>query len=259
LKINSTNGGSVHAVVPVKALEKSKTRLSSILHPKERAQLTMAMLMDVLSALRKSSIIDSIMVVSTDRNVLRLGQQLGINSLRETPKRGLNGAINQVIGRCKWENSAVLVVHADLPLLTPREVDTFLREAQGCSVTIGPSKDEIGTNAMVLNPARVIRPAFGKESYKRHISILHRKKLHFKVQSSQGFGFDIDEPEDLLELMNHKTRNNTARFLRQIREQDFQKLRRGIQNNSKVRLAPKCPIESENGKAAPALTFARGN
>jgi len=224
LKITGANRGSIHAIVPVKVLAKSKTRLSRVLQPKERTALTLAMLFDVLAALRGSRMIGSITIVSADRNVLRFGQRLGANSLRETPRRGLNNAIGQVIRKCKLENSTVLVIHADLPLLTGKEVNTLLREARGCPIAIVPSEDETGTNAMVLNPARVIRPAFGKGSYKRHISIFQREKLQFKVQRIQGFAFDIDEPKDLLELMRHKGRNNTARFLRAMRERDLQKV-----------------------------------
>jgi 2-phospho-L-lactate guanylyltransferase len=247
----------MHAVVPVKALAKSKTRLSSILSVNEREQLTVAMLVDVLSALKKSNMIDSITVVSTDRTVLKLGQQLGVNSLREKPARGLNSAITQVIRKREWENSIVFVVHADLPLLTPEEVNAFLRGAQHFPVTIGPSKDGIGTNAMVLNPARVIRPAFGSGSYKRHISLFHRKRLQFRVQFTQGFGFDVDNPEDLLELMEHKARTKTAHFLTGISQQDVQKSLH-IQNKTKLHRAPKPSTETEERKVAPVLAFARG-
>lgn len=223
MKIDRANADSVHVVVPLKVLRKSKTRLSPILQPKERAELTIAMLEDVLSALMKSSMVDSITVVSADRSALRLVRQLGADSLQEGRRRGLNNAIGHVIRKRKLRNSAVLVVHADLPLLTCREVSTFLREAQGCPIAIAPSKDETGTNAMLLNPARIIRPAFGKESYRRHLSILDHKRIRFKVQRVRGFGFDIDEPKDLLELMHHRARNSTAQFLSAMRDRDFQK------------------------------------
>lgn len=223
MKNGRINPNLVHAVVPLKVLKKSKTRLSPILEPKERAELTIAMLEDVLSALKKSSMVDSITVVSADRNVLRYVRQLGADSLAEGRRRGLNNAIRQVIRKRKLSNSVVLVVHADLPLLTSGEVCAFLKEAQDCPIAIAPSKDETGTNAMLLNPAQIIHPAFGKESYRRHLSILDRKRIPFKVQRIRGFGFDIDEPNDLLELMHNGARNKTARFLRAIRNRDYQR------------------------------------
>ena len=214
----------------------------------------MAMLADVLSALKKSRMIDSITVVSPDSNVLRFGQRFGVNVLREKPARGLNSAIAQVIRKRKWENAIVFIVHADLPLLTPVEVDTILRRGRTCPVTIGPSKDGIGTNSMVLNPARVIRPSFGSGSYKRHISLFHRKRLQFRVQLSQGFGFDVDNPDDLLELMGHKKRTNSLNFLRIITQQDLQRSLH-LQNGTKLRVSPKPRTETENGKAMPLLVF----
>ena len=207
----------MHAIVPLKALAKSKTRLSPVLEPRERAELTIAMLKDVLSALHKSSVIGSITVVSADRNALRLARILGAKALREGRKRGLNNAISHVIHKCNLRNSAVLLVHADLPLLTAREVNTFLREARDCPIAIAPSRDETGTNAMLLKPGCIMRTAFGKKSYRRHLLILDKKKVRFRVQRMRGFGFDIDEPKDLLDLMHYRLRSNTAQFLCSIR------------------------------------------
>ena len=56
---------SVYAVVAVKGLDTSKKRLSSVLSPQERTQLTLAMLEDVLNALQTSTI-DKIVIVSND-------------------------------------------------------------------------------------------------------------------------------------------------------------------------------------------------
>ena len=56
---------SVYAVVAVKGLDTSKKRLSSVLSPQERTQLTLAMLEDVLSALQTPSV-DKTVVVSND-------------------------------------------------------------------------------------------------------------------------------------------------------------------------------------------------
>jgi 2-phospho-L-lactate guanylyltransferase (CobY/MobA/RfbA family) len=70
---------------------------------------------------------------------------------------------------------------------------------------------------MLLQPAEILRPSFGKDSYKRHISILDQKGIPFSVQSVRGFGFDIDEPKDLLDLMQLNARANTENFLKSIR------------------------------------------
>jgi 2-phospho-L-lactate guanylyltransferase len=146
-----------------------------------------------------------------------VAEQFNAHFLNEGEPRGLNDAIRFVVAKRKLEKSALLVVHADLPLLTPLEVRVFLEKADGYPVVIAPSKDESGTNAMLLQPAEILRPSFGKDSYKRHISILDQKGIPFSVQSVRGFGFDIDEPKDLLDLMQLNARANTENFLKSIR------------------------------------------
>jgi len=217
MRIKDDSSDSINAVVPVKGLSKSKSRLSSVLQPKERTELTMVMLQDVLSALTKSRMLDSVTVVSTDWRASRIARQFDVSFLQEGRTRGLNNAIRFVVRKRGLSESALLIVHADLPLLTPPEVCNFLKEANGYPIVIAPSKDETGTNAMLLRPARIMQSSFGKESYRRHILMMEQKRILFKVQKMRGFGFDIDEPNDLLDLMNQDAQANTARFLSLIR------------------------------------------
>ena len=55
----------VYAIVPVKRIGVSKRRLSESLSPQERKSLTVAMLEDVLKAL-KASVVTKVLVVSND-------------------------------------------------------------------------------------------------------------------------------------------------------------------------------------------------
>lgn len=211
---SSNNSDAINAVVPLKELDRSKSRLSPILKPSQRAELTKAMLQDVLGALTESGSVDSITVVSADKRAQKVTEQFNAYFLNEGEPRGLNNAIRFAVSEREMEKSALLVVHADLPLLTPLEVRVFLKEANGYPVVIAPSKDESGTNAMLLQPAEVLRPSFGKDSYNRHLSILDQKGIAFSVQSVRGFGFDIDEPKDLLDLTQLNAGENTENFLR---------------------------------------------
>jgi 2-phospho-L-lactate guanylyltransferase (CobY/MobA/RfbA family) len=61
---------TLYAVVPVKKLGVSKRRLSTVFTPQERKQLTLAMLEDVLAAL-KASAVDKILVIGEDPRVQR--------------------------------------------------------------------------------------------------------------------------------------------------------------------------------------------
>ncbi len=219
MKMRSRELESVHAIVPVNILSKSKARLSPVLRPTERQQLSVAMLKDVLAALRIAGRVRQVTVVSADKSVRGIARRFGGTFLWEGKRRGLNKGIRLAIRNSERKGaSAVLVIHSDLPLIKPKEIDEFLEESQGCSVALTPSKDGSGTNALLLNPPQVIRPVFGKDSFRRHLLSARQRGAASKVLRFRGIGFDIDKPQDLVALMRRPSRNETGRFLRANRE-----------------------------------------
>jgi 2-phospho-L-lactate guanylyltransferase len=219
LKTRSHQVGRVHAVVPLNVLRKSKARLSPILRPAEREQLSVAMLKDVLTALRRARRIQSVTVVSADKGVRRICKRLGASFLWEGRRRGLNSGVKLAVRHAQRRGaSSVLVIHSDLPLLKPLEVDMFLKRSEGCSVALTPSKDRDGTNALLMSPPQVIRPVFGKDSFRKHLSLAKQRKARSRVLLFNGIGFDVDTPMDLVELMRQPLRNETGRVLRAYRK-----------------------------------------
>lgn len=218
MKIRSPHLGSIHAVVPVNVLRKSKARLSRILSGRDREQLTVTMLADVLSALRNVRRIRSVTVVSADKDVRKIALRFGANFLCEGKRRGLNKGVRLAIRNSERRGaSAVLVIHADLPLLTSLEIHRFLVESRGYQMALTPSRDGRGTNALLLRPPQVIPPVFGKDSFRRHLWVASRRGISRKVLRLRGISFDMDEPRDLFTLMRHPGRNETGLFLRTLR------------------------------------------
>jgi 2-phospho-L-lactate guanylyltransferase len=197
-------------------------RLSSLLNSKERAELTIAMLKDVLFALSTARRVESVTVVSADRRLRAIVERYGAGFVWEAPRRGLNKAIMLAIRQTpKPDTAAILIVHADLPLLRGRDIDRFLQLSSDYAVAINPSKDGAGTNALLLERSTMIRPAFGKNSCKRHKLLAKSKKLRFRVVRLAGIGLDIDEPIDLLHLVMQESGRNTERFLQSIKSQEM--------------------------------------
>jgi 2-phospho-L-lactate guanylyltransferase len=177
------------------------------------------MLKDVLSALRRAKRIHSVTTVSGDKSVRRICKRLGASFLWEGRRRGLNRGVKLAVRHAQQRGaSSVLVIHSDLPLLKPLEVDTFLKRSEGYSVALTPSKDRDGTNALLMSPPQVIRPVFGKDSFRRHLSLAKRRKARSRVLLFNGIGFDLDTPRDLVELMRRPLRNETGRVLRALRK-----------------------------------------
>jgi 2-phospho-L-lactate guanylyltransferase len=204
---------SVHAIVPMKIIRKSKTRLTS-LGPKERARLTVAMLSNVLVALGKSRGIRDVTVVSADMGVSTIAHRYGAKFLWEGKRPELNKALRLAIRRLgHTKTEAVMIVHADLPLLTARNIDRFLIRSKNFEVAIVPCKNGTGTNALLLRPSSAISPVFGKASFKTHLSQAKKGKLRWTSLRISGIQFDLDDPEDLCKFMRYHARGKAFRFL----------------------------------------------
>ncbi|MGD0645230.1 MAG: 2-phospho-L-lactate guanylyltransferase [Candidatus Bathyarchaeia archaeon] len=198
----------VYAVVPVKSLGASKKRLSSVLNPQERRQLTLAMLEDVLGALQ-TSVVDDTVVVSNDLRVSDVVGKFGAMYLAQKTS-GLNSAIEEATEWCVQEGAeAVLVLPADIPLLSSADVDKIveLGNFKGQTVVLSPSYNG-GTNAIFQNPPNLIHMCFGSRSFARHIKEAQSKGVCVKLNYSTSVATDIDSSEDLSKL--RKAESNTA-------------------------------------------------
>lgn len=210
---------TVYAIVPVNVLKSSKARLAPTLDALNRGRLSEAMLVDVLRALRKVRRINGITVVSADFSVRRIARRMGVRFLWEGRRRGLNKGVRLALHDALQRSaSAALILPADIPLITPDEVSRFLNLSDGYPVSLAPSKDGGGTNALLLRPPEIIRPAFGKNSFRRHQSIALRKGLRPRVVKLKGIALDVDEPSDLTLLKRRPFRTETGRFLKSIEE-----------------------------------------
>jgi 2-phospho-L-lactate/phosphoenolpyruvate guanylyltransferase len=203
---------STFAVVPVKTLLKSKTRLSNFFTIQERPLFTLAMLEDVLNAL-KSSKVNSTVVVCSDSTVEGLVKKFGMTFLNET-QEGLNQALNQATKWClRNKAEQVLILPADVPLVRSKDIDTLVKLALNNAMVISPSLNG-GTNALLQKPRKIVSHCFGPDSFKRHLDEAHAKHLHTKVYVSSNIMLDIDSERDLERLVKADHQTAANRFLR---------------------------------------------
>ena len=204
---------STFAVVPVKNLLKSKTRLSNFFTFQERTLFTLAMLEDVLNAL-KSSNVNKTVVVSSDLTVERFVKNFGMTFLKET-QESLNQALNQATKWCvRNAAESVLVLPADIPLITSKDINQLVKLAPNKSLVISPSQNG-GTNALLQTPPGVISPCFGSDSFKKHISRALAKHVQTKIYVSSNVMFDIDSEKDLEQFLKVGKQTASHRFLKQ--------------------------------------------
>jgi len=90
---------------------------------------------------------------------------------------------------------------ADIPFLTVQDVGAILTgTTQEPKVTLCPSKEGTGTNALLRTPPDVIPARFGPNSFSLHLLEAQAKKILCEVYPLPRVALDIDTPEDLLAL-----------------------------------------------------------
>jgi 2-phospho-L-lactate/phosphoenolpyruvate guanylyltransferase len=185
-------------VVPVKPLSQGKRRLAHVLTPEARAALVQRLLNHVLATARTSPLLAGTIVVSRDPAVLRLADDLRVSGLAEHGA-GLNRGLEQARDLAlALGATGLLVLPADLPLLSPADLDTLCDLAlAGAQVVIAPSRDG-GTNGLLLTPPDCIPFAFGRYSAARHRRLARAGGRTCAVYNSDTLAVDIDRPEDLL-------------------------------------------------------------
>jgi 2-phospho-L-lactate guanylyltransferase (CobY/MobA/RfbA family) len=115
---------ATHCLIPAKPYAESKTRLAPALTPEERATLSRRLLLHTVRLAR--AVIGSVVVVSRDLGLLEEVRAEGAWGLvEETP--GLNPALTQAAHFAADRGAAgVLVLPADLPLLTAADLEAML-------------------------------------------------------------------------------------------------------------------------------------
>lgn len=188
----------IYLVIPFKGLETAKSRLSPFLPPDVRQKLSLAMLLDVVAAAKKSKLFKEILIVTADRNFKVPCK--GVTLIFESPPCELNKAVQLGINFCSEHGAkAALILPADLPFITPTDIENIVKmgEPDDKVVVISPSESD-GTNALFMKPPGIIPPCYGEDSFKKHISASKERGVPVKVYTSPTIEVDIDYINALL-------------------------------------------------------------
>ncbi len=190
------------ALVPVKRLADTKSRLLAQLKPEEREAFSLAMLRDVIEALLASGSVDMTVVATPDVDVADAARAAGADALvRDDP--GLNQAIDAAATALAREGEAVLVVLGDVAGIVAEDVDSLceaLAEQGGRGAALAPSSDG-GTSALLRAPRDVIPSRFGPDSAKRHREAAARAGVPYTEVPLPSLAVDLDVPEDVARFL----------------------------------------------------------
>lgn len=190
---------SVYACVPVKAFTGAKQRLSVFLSPAQRELLAATMLEDVLSALAGATRLAGILVNTVDSRAAALAVRYGARVVTQGALDGHTGAVMGMARVLASEGAGTLLtMPGDIPRVTSAEVDAVVSSCLDApSFTIVPAHDELGSNAVLCNPAFAVPLRFGDDSYFPHLCAARRCAIEPTIVRLPGIGLDIDHPADL--------------------------------------------------------------
>lgn len=187
------------AVVPVKSLAAGKSRLAAALGRAPAQALALAMLEDVLAALRRVPALDVIAVVTPDRDVALAADRAGARALLGDDP-GLDAALARA-GRELGPAGAggLLVVLGDVAGARAEDLARLLDAlAAGPPprAALAPSADG-GTAALARRPPDAFASCFGPDSARRHREAAAVAGIPLVELALPSLALDLDDLADL--------------------------------------------------------------
>ena len=163
-------------IVPVKPLDKAKTRLSawsgSALSPAARQDLALAFALDTIDAALHCPEVGAVVVVTDDRRVAGALESTAVTVVPDLPAAGLNAAIRHGAGVAlrSYPPGGIGALSADLPALRPTDLAAVLRAAEDCDSAMVADVNGSGTTLLLARSATTFTPSFGAGSRGRHVA-----------------------------------------------------------------------------------------
>ena len=189
------NAHSIVAVVPMKPLNRSKTRLASVLSEQQRADLSLSMFSRVIT--EANAALGVVWVVGGDDTVRDTAERLGA-LWREDPGSDLNDSLSIAFDEACKKGLSPIYLPADLPFVTAADIHRIVQASgNGKTLTLSPAQQDGGTNAMLIPQCLSFPPLLGKDSFSLHKRQATSRGIPYAVCLSEGLGLDLDTPDDL--------------------------------------------------------------
>lgn len=185
-------------IVPVKRLDRAKTRLEALLGAEGRRDLAAALLDDALALCAATPL--RWVIVSDDDAVLERAEGAGHRGVRDGGD-GLNEAL--AVARdaaVEMGATSVTIVPCDVPLARSDDVLDILDTGDTSDVVLVPARDG-GTNGLYLRPPGALLPRFGPSSVSAHASAAEAAGLRCSLMPLERLALDVDTEDDVVALL----------------------------------------------------------
>ncbi len=188
-------------LLPVKDLHNAKKRLTGVLTPEERFALAEVMLTDTIRAVRG---------VRAEEN--------GWEILREEQQISESDSVDAASRLCELRGvTGLLRIPLDVPLVQASDIDDLLAvECEEPALVFVPSRDGMGTNAILRMPPALFPSHFGMGSFAKHVGEAERVGARVIFRRSPRLEMDVDDESDLRALLkNDLSGTETGQWLRE--------------------------------------------
>ena len=206
------------ALIPVKELARGKQRLKSLLTSEERHLLSTTMLEDVLSVVATSPRFDRTLVITSDSAAAALGRQYGAGVIKETRQVRQSQSVDAAAAICRQMGAkGMLALPLDVPQVTTDDLIRIVEQGNAApGIVLVPSRDRLGTNALLARPPDAIPFRFGYDSFRAHQREAEARDLTCEVCELPNLALDIDEVEDLRLFLDQPGKTRTHELLHRL-------------------------------------------
>lgn len=187
---------AVWFLIPVKRLERAKSRLAPVLSRRARVRLAWQLARRTLRVVAHVPEIHPL-VISADLRVLALARSMGMDvyfDVWEELNRALTAACRYAV---RHGAEAIGVLPIDLPRLRPEAIRALLGAGfPDRGIVIAPDRRGQGTNALLIRPPGAIPFRFGPRSLEAFRASAEAIGLPVRLFHHEAFAFDLDTAAD---------------------------------------------------------------
>ncbi|MEX1021640.1 MAG: 2-phospho-L-lactate guanylyltransferase [Dehalococcoidia bacterium] len=200
------DAGGLAVIVAVQDAGRAKSRLGPGLDAGTRRSLVIAMLDDLLTAVREVHR-GRLLVVSADAVYDGVAREHGAEVIRDGG-HGYNAAVVLALGRIEGATAA-LILPGDLPHARPEDVATLIEALATPGVALVASEDG-GSAALGLRPPGAIATAFGPDSAAAHREAARIAGVPLREPALDALRVDVDTLDDLAQVWDRVGEATTA-------------------------------------------------
>jgi 2-phospho-L-lactate guanylyltransferase len=182
----------VDLVVPIKNLDRAKSRLRGAVPADEHGDLVLALLLDTVTAATRAVGVRRVLVVCEDKRIPDALAGIGVECVDERGLPGLNAALTFGAEYLRTPGSTVGALQADLPALRSADLSAAIEEAEGRRAFCA-DRPGTGTTLLLAAPGERLHPRFGPGSAGAHAAT----KAVLVGSSLASLRCDVDTEDDL--------------------------------------------------------------